>query len=73
MILEIKDTGAGIDKKNLRRVLDPFFTTKGSSGHNFGLGLAYSYNVMKRHGGSLQLSSELGKGTTIYLFFAKKT
>jgi signal transduction histidine kinase len=72
VILEIKDTGAGIDKKNLRRVLDPFFTTKSSSGHNFGLGLAYSYNVMKRHGGSLQLSSELGKGTTIYLFFAKK-
>jgi signal transduction histidine kinase len=72
IILEIKDTGIGISKNNLRKVLEPFYTTKSSSGHNFGLGLAYSYSVMKNHGGSLQISSELGKGTTIYLVFSKK-
>jgi signal transduction histidine kinase len=72
-VLEVSDTGIGIEKNHLRKVLEPFYTTKSSSGHNFGLGLAYSYNVMKNHRGSLQISSELGKGTTIYLVFTKKT
>jgi signal transduction histidine kinase len=49
--------------------LDPFYTTKKASRNNFGLGLAYCYNVMKQHGGSLELSSEKGKGTSVFLSF----
>jgi signal transduction histidine kinase len=70
VILQVKDNGTGIEKQHLKFVLDPFFTTK--SRLNFGLGLAYSYNIMKKHNGDLELDSEAGKGTSVYLSFPKK-
>ncbi len=61
--IEIADTGAGISKENLEKIFDPFFTTK-DSGHGTGLGLAISYGIVKKHGGTIQVKTELGKGST---------
>ncbi len=62
MSIEVKDCGSGIDEENLKYIFDPFFTTKRNSGGT-GLGLYISYNIIKSHGGDLQLKSEKGKGT----------
>ncbi|MFC0211370.1 sensor histidine kinase [Paenibacillus chartarius] len=67
--VRLKDTGPGIPKEQLRRVLEPFFTTK--SKLNFGLGLAYAYKVMQVHGGNLEIESVVGEGTTVYISFPK--
>lgn len=63
--IEFADNGPGIRKKDLPLVLEPFFTTKAGQAHNYGLGLAYSYNVVKKHGGELDIFSSEGKGTTV--------
>jgi two-component system cell cycle sensor histidine kinase/response regulator CckA len=60
--LEVSDTGHGMSLETQAKVFDPFFTTK-SSGH--GLGLAIVQGLVRSLGGSIHLTSELGKGTTI--------
>lgn len=69
--LAIKDNGSGISKNNLPYVFNPFFTTK-QRRLNFGLGLCYCYNVMQESGGSLEIYSEEGVGTTLFLHFSSK-
>ncbi|NOV01966.1 sensor histidine kinase [Paenibacillus planticolens] len=69
IVLEIKDSGSGMEKEVLKQVLEPFYTTKSGSHNNFGLGLAYCYSVMKKHGGTLELGSSPGKGTSVFLTF----
>lgn len=69
MVLEIIDTGVGMEKTVLKQAMEPFYTTKNGSRNNFGLGLAYCYSVMKKHGGSMEISSEPGKGTRVFLTF----
>lgn len=59
----VKDKGRGIKEKDLKHIMDPFFTTKRDSGGT-GLGLSISYNIVKNHGGELSLLSDFGKGTT---------
>lgn len=71
LVIAVEDTGTGISKENLPHVLDPFFSTK-KTGQNFGLGLSYCYNVMQKHQGTLEIESEQGKGTTVFLLFPKK-
>lgn len=71
MVIAVADTGTGISKENLPHVLDPFFSTK-RTGQNFGLGLSYCYNVMQKHQGTLEIFSEPGNGTTVFLFFPRK-
>lgn len=71
-VIEVRDTGAGISREELQRVLEPFYTTKAATSRNFGLGLSYCYHVMKLHRGNLYLESELGKGTTATIHFPKK-
>ncbi|WP_248925619.1 sensor histidine kinase [Paenibacillus hamazuiensis] len=70
--LEIKDTGHGMDKKQLKRIFDPFYTTKSGKKLNFGLGLSYCYNVIQKHKGSMEIASKPGLGTTVSIQFSKK-
>ena len=58
VIVEVVDSGIGMDEETRRRCLEPFFTTKGEQGT--GLGLAMVYGVMKRHGGELEIDSVAG-------------
>jgi signal transduction histidine kinase/DNA-binding response OmpR family regulator len=67
VVLEVSDTGIGMNEVTRKRCLEPFFSTKGKGGT--GLGLAMVYGVMERHEGKIEIQSEPGKGTTIRLIF----
>jgi len=67
VILEVADNGIGMDEETRRRCLEPFFTTKGTRGT--GMGLAMVYGVAQRHGATLELESEPGRGTLVRLVF----
>ncbi len=60
--ISIKDTGVGIPKKNLEKIFEPFFTTK-AVGNGTGLGLSISFGIIESHKGTIQVHSEIGKGT----------
>jgi PAS domain S-box-containing protein len=66
--VEISDNGAGIPAGILPRIFDPFFTTK-PVGKGTGLGLSLSYSIVAKHGGRIEVASELGKGSrfTVHL------
>lgn len=70
--IELMDTGVGIPAENLERIMEPFFTTK-EEGKGTGLGLAICRRVVQEHHGTIQLNSELGKGTTVRLVLPVKT
>jgi DNA-binding response OmpR family regulator/anti-sigma regulatory factor (Ser/Thr protein kinase) len=67
VLLEVSDTGIGMDEATRRRCLEPFFTTKGERGT--GLGLAMVYGMAQRHSCKLEIISKPGAGTTIRLEF----
>ncbi|MFA3782394.1 sensor histidine kinase [Melioribacteraceae bacterium 4301-Me] len=60
--ITVKDTGCGIPKENLNKIFDPFFTTKGQKGT--GLGLSVIWGIIEIHNGTINVESEVGKGTT---------
>ena len=62
IILRVRDDGIGMPEEVRRHCFEPFFTTKGEAGT--GLGLAMVYGIVERHGGSLEIESSPGKGTT---------
>ncbi|HTP63901.1 MAG TPA: ATP-binding protein, partial [Geobacteraceae bacterium] len=62
VIVKIADTGCGIPEENLSKIFDPFFTTKQTKGT--GLGLSVSYGIINSHGGSIEVESSVGVGTT---------
>lgn len=61
--IKISDTGSGIPDEIKNKIFDPFFTTK-DVGKGTGLGLNLSYNIITKHGGTIEIDSEVGKGTT---------
>ncbi len=63
ILIEISDTGMGIQEENLSKIFDTFFTTKDSI-KGVGLGLSVCYGFIKDHGGDIQVKSEVGVGTT---------
>ena len=66
IIIEVNDSGKGIEEEALSKIFIPFFTTKKKGS---GIGLSLSKQIMRRHKGNIQVRSELGKGTTFKLIF----
>jgi two-component system NtrC family sensor kinase len=67
IVISIADTGCGIPPEHLNKLFDPFFTTK-EVGHGTGLGLSVTLGIVQRHGGTIQVSSEVGKGSTFTIW-----
>jgi signal transduction histidine kinase len=65
--ISISDTGIGITGESKKRIFDPFFTTK-KIGEGTGLGLAICEQIIKEHSGRLDVESEVGKGSTFFVF-----
>jgi two-component system NtrC family sensor kinase len=70
----VSDTGSGIAQEHIRRIYDPFFTTKASpqqaqQSRGTGLGLSVTYGIIQEHAGKIRVESRPGEGTTFYLDF----
>jgi len=68
--VKIVDNGKGIPKEHLERVFEPFFTTK-AAGKGTGLGLSVSLGIVQKHGGTIEIQSEAGKGTTVIVLLPR--
>lgn len=65
VIIEVSDNGCGISEADQKKIFDPFYSTKDIG---TGLGLSVSHGIVKKHGGRIAVSSELGKGSTFKVF-----
>ena len=70
-VISVTDNGRGMDEETIMQIFEPYYTTK-VGGENLGLGLYYCWNVMSAHGGSIQASSQPGRGSTFSLRFPVK-
>lgn len=68
VVLEVSDTGCGMEPEMLERIFDPFFTTKSEG---TGLGLSVSYGIVKDHGGYVAVESKPGKGSTFQVYLPR--
>ncbi len=68
--LTVSDTGVGMNEETLRRVFEPFYTTK-DVGEGSGLGMATAYGIVRQSGGSIGIDSRLGAGTTVHVYLPR--
>ena len=67
VVLEVSDTGTGIDPEVVERIFDPFFTTK-PVGQGTGLGLSTAHGIIKSHAGAIKVDTQPGKGATFQVY-----
>jgi two-component system phosphate regulon sensor histidine kinase PhoR len=66
VIIEVKDSGLGMSKESMKKVFEKFYRVSTGNVHNvkgFGLGLNYVKSIIEKHGGAVEVESEIGKGT----------
>ena len=68
VVIEIKDTGIGIHPQHIKKIFDPYFSTKNKGN---GLGLATAYSIIQKHNGWITVDSQLGDGTTFTIYLPK--
>ncbi len=68
-VLRVRDTGIGIEQKDLERIFEPYFSRKKMGSSGSGLGLSVVYGIVKDHNGYYDIFSEIGKGTEFVLYF----
>lgn len=70
-VISIVDSGKGVPPESIGKIFDPFFTTK-KIGEGTGLGLSISYGIVEKHGGHIEVTSEVGVGTTFTVYIRMK-
>ncbi len=68
ILISVRDSGVGMDRATIDKIFEPFYTTK-EKGHGTGLGMATVYGIIKQNNGFVSVDSQLGKGTTINVFW----
>ena len=70
--VRVQDEGEGISRENMQHMFEPFFTTK-DVGEGTGLGLSIAYGIIREHGGWIDVQSEVGRGSTFFVFLPQET